>query len=70
MVVISIGGGGGGGSMLAKILELNPIVDHSGSGFCVQLRITLRILVCHGCGENLISVLDTITDIKICSLQL
>ena len=56
--------------MLARKLELNPIVDHSGSDFCVQLRITVPILVCHGCGENLISVLNTISDIKICSLQL
>ena len=38
--------------------------------FCVTLRITLRVLVCHGCVENLISVLNTISDIKICSLQL
>ena len=30
-------GGAGGSSMLARKLELNPIVDHSGSGFCVQI---------------------------------
>ena len=32
-----LGGGGGGSSMLARKLELNHIVYHSGSGFFVQI---------------------------------